>query len=190
MRSALRYLFAALLMGCIFIIGCENDYETVQHLGDKKTAVEQAKSVESYLSQNGKVKARLTAPYMLRYLTDSTYIEFPRSLHVDFFNDSSLAVQSTLDALYGKYHEWEKKVFLRDSVVAINKMTGDTLRAPELWWDQRTEKIYTDKPVRIFTRDKVIYGQYGLVAAQDFSEYVINDANARFFNLSTDSLPH
>src|SRR5689334_17219586 len=189
MRSASPYLYAVLLLGCIFIFGCENDYETVQHLGDKKTAVEEAKKVESYLSQNGKTKAKLTAPYMLRYLTDSTYIEFPRSLHVDFF-DSTLAVQSTLDALYGKYHEWEKKVFLRDTVIAINKTTGDTLRAPELWWDQRTEKIYTDKPVRIFTKDKVIYGQYGLVASQDFSEYVINDANARFFNFKDSLFSH
>jgi LPS export ABC transporter protein LptC len=186
MRWASRYFYAAFLMGCIFIFGCENDYETVQHLGDKKTAIEEAKMVESYLSQNGKVKAKLTAPYMLRYLTDSTYIEFPRSLHVDFFNDS-LAVESQLDALYGKYHEWEKKVFLRDSVVVINKMTGDTLRSPELWWDQRTEKIYTDKPVEIHTRDKIIHGQYGLVASQDFSEYVINNASGKLMNVK-DSL--
>ena len=187
MKLVSPYFYAALLMGCIFIFGCENDYETVQHLGDKKTAVETAKTVESYLSQNGKVKARLSAPYMLRYLlTDSAFVEFPRSLHVDFYNDS-LAVGSQLDALYGKYHEWEKKVYLRDSVVAINKMTGDTLHAPELWWDQRTEKIYTDKPVDIHTKDKVIHGDYGLVAAQDFSEYVINQARGRFLNVK-DSL--
>jgi LPS export ABC transporter protein LptC len=159
----------------------------VQHLGDKKTAVEEAKTVESYLSQNGKVKAKLTAPYMLRYLTDSTYVEFPHSLHVDFYNDS-LAVESQLDALYGKYREWEKKVYLRDSVVVINKMTGDTLRSPELWWDQRTEKIYTDKPVRIHTRDKVIFGEHGLIASQDFTEYVINQAQGQL-TVPKDSFP-
>jgi len=186
MKSVTTYLCAVLILGCIFFSSCENDYNEVQHLGDKKTAVEEAKIVESYLSQNGKVKAKLTAPYMLRYLTDSTYVEFPRSLHVDFYNDT-LAVESQLDALYGKYHEWEKKVYLRDSVVVINKMTGDTLRSPELWWDQRTEKIYTDKPVRIHTRDKIIYGAYGLVASQDFSEYVINQASGKLLNVK-DSL--
>src|SRR5881392_1317374 len=178
MRWASRYFYAAFLMGCIFIFCCENDYETVQHLGEKKTAVEEAKMIESYLSQGGKIKAKLTAPFMLRYLTDSTYVEFPHSLHVDFYNDT-LAVESQLDALYGKYREWEKKVYLRDSVVVINKMSGDTLRSPDLWWDQQTEKIYTDKPVRIYTRDKIIFGQYGLVANQDFTEYVINQATGR-----------
>ena len=187
MKPSAIYLGAVLLVGCIFIYSCENDYQTVVHLGDKKTAVEEAKKVESFLSQDGKVKAKLTAPYMLRYLTDSTYVEFPRSLHVDFYNDT-LAVQSQLDALYGKYHEWEKKVFLRDSVVVINKFTGDTLRSPELWWDQRTEKIYTDKPVRIHTRDKIIFGEYGLVASQDFSEYVINQAKGQL-TVPKDSFP-
>jgi LPS export ABC transporter protein LptC len=187
MKCAATYYYAALIMSCIFICSCENDYDTVQKLNEKKTAVEEAKTVESYLSQDGKVKAKLTAPYMLRYLTDSTYVEFPHSLHVDFYNDT-LAVESQLDALYGKYHEWEKKVYLRDSVVVINKLTGDTLRAPELWWDQRTEKIYTDKPVRIHTRDKIIFGEYGMVASQDFSEYVINQAKGKM-NVPKDSFP-
>jgi hypothetical protein len=67
-------------------------------------------------------------------------------------------------------------------------MTGDTLRSPDLWWDQKTEKIYTDKPVRIHTRDKIIFGQFGLVAAQDFSEYVINQAKGEF-TVPKDSFP-
>jgi LPS export ABC transporter protein LptC len=187
MRLQAIYYYAALLAGCIFICSCENDPEAIKRLTDKKTAVEEARTVESYLSQGGKVKAKLTSPFMLRYLTDSAYVEFPHSLHVDFYNDT-LAVESQLDALYGKYREKEKKVFLRDSVVVINKMTGDTLRSPELWWDQNTEKIYTDKPVRIHTRDKVIFGQYGMTASQDFSEYVINNARGTLMKVK-DSFP-
>jgi len=182
-----KYHYAALLTGCFFMCSCENDINVIKKLNDKKTAIEEAKNIESYLSQAGKVKAKLTAPFMLRYLTDSTYVEFPHSLHVDFYNDT-LAVESQLDALYGKYREWEKKVFLRDSVVVINKINGDTLRCPELWWDQQTEKIYTDKPVRIHTKDKIIFGQYGLVASQDFSEYVINQAAGQL-KVPKDSFP-
>jgi LPS export ABC transporter protein LptC len=182
-----KYFHAALLMGCIFVSACENDMNVIKKLADKKTAIEEAKNIESYLSQGGKIKAKLTAPFMLRYLTDSTYVEFPHSLHVDFYNDT-LAIESQLDALYGKYREWEKKVYLRDSVVVINKMSGDTLRSPELWWDQQSEKIYTDKPVRIYTHDKIIFGQYGLVANQDFTEYVVNQATGKL-SVPKDSFP-
>jgi len=175
--SSFFKLMAALCTGCFFIAGCENDQKLIDALTTDKVLVEEAKNVEAYLSQESFVKARLRSPLMLRYenLKDTTYSEFPNTLHVDFF-DSTAKIQSWLDAKYGKYFESQNKVYLRDSVVAIN-INGDTLKTPELWWDQQTQKIYTDKPVQIHTRDKVIFGQYGLVANQDFSEYVINDAS-------------
>src|ERR1700742_4348055 len=60
---------------------------------------EEAYNIESLLSEPGKdsatgklkagVKGKLTAPYMLRYQrTDSPYAEFPRTLHVDFYNEA------------------------------------------------------------------------------------------------------
>ena len=59
-----------------------------------------------------------------------------------------------------------------DSVVVINIRQGDTLRTDELWWDQNAEEFHTDRNVRIFQKDKTIYGK-GLRAAQDFSWYDI-----------------
>jgi LPS export ABC transporter protein LptC len=57
-------------------------------------------------------------------------------------------------------------------VVVINILKGDTLRTNELWWDQNEQKFYTDKPVRIYQKDKTIFGT-GLRADQDFSSYDI-----------------
>jgi LPS export ABC transporter protein LptC len=173
MRTSLRYTFsiAALLVSCFFILSCENDIQAVNDLLKKQIAVEEGVDVTSYMSQEGVMKAKLRAPFMLRHQSDSPYVEFPRTLHVDFYNDS-VKVESTLDALYARYREYESKVFLKDSVVVINILKGDTLRTNELWWDQNTEQFYTDKPVRIYQRDKTIFGT-GLRAAQDFSSYDI-----------------
>ena len=167
----------AACIGCLFLFSCENDVDEVDSQFKKKIAVEEAINVDAYLSGEGKMKARLTAPYMLRYqggqagLVDSPYIEFPRTLHVDFFDDSTW-IESTLDALYAKSNEYEKKVFLRDSVVVINKFRGDTLRTNELWWDQGKETFYTDKPVQINQKTKIIYG-IGMTSKQDFTEWSI-----------------
>jgi LPS export ABC transporter protein LptC len=78
-----------------------------------------------------------------------------------------------MDALYGKYYQAQDKVFLRDSVVVKNIVKGDTLRCKELWWDQHTEKFYTDKEVRIYTPDKILHG-IGMEADQNFRWYTIN----------------
>jgi len=163
---------AALLISCLFVSSCENDIKEVDNLLKKQTGVEEAIDVTSYMSQQGLVKAKLRSPFMLRFLqSDSPYVEFPRTLHVDFYDDST-KIESTVDALYARYREYENKVLLRDSVVVINIEKGDTLRTNELWWDQNTEEFYTDKPVRIYQRDKTIFGK-GLKAKQDFSEYNI-----------------
>jgi LPS export ABC transporter protein LptC len=173
MKRLVRYAMipAALLISCLFILSCENDIKEVNDLLKKQTGVEEGKDVTSYLSQEGHVKAKLRSPYMLRYQSDSPYVEFPRSVHVDIFNDST-KTESTVDALFARYREYESKVFLKDSVVVINIEKGDTLKTNELWWDQNTQEFYTDKPVRIYQKDKTIFG-HGLKAKQDFSSYDI-----------------
>ena len=166
-----KYFFlAAFSLGCFFISSCENDERKIDELLKKKVAIEEGNQIEGYMSQDSKMKARLTAPYMIRSQDDSAFMEFPKTLHVDFFNDST-QVESILDAHYAKYFVNERKIFLRDSVVVINKLNGDTLRAPELWWNQNTQEFTTDKPVRVYQRDKTIFGKFGLKARQDFSAY-------------------
>lgn len=175
--TSISYYFfaAALLMGCFFVFtSCENDQAEVDQLFKKKAAVEEAKTVESFLSQSGKVKAKLTSPYMLRVQADvqvdSPYMEFPRTLHVDFYDDSSV-IESTLDARYAKYVELDRKVLLRDSVLVQSIKNGDTLRTQELWWDQDKQEFYTDKPAHVYQRDKIIFAKNGMRAAQNLTSY-------------------
>jgi LPS export ABC transporter protein LptC len=171
------YVVAALLLGCFFVMAaCENNQEEVDQLFKKKIAVEEANQVVSYLSQSGKVKAKLTSPYMLRYQADSPYIEFPRTLHVDFYDDST-RVESTVDARYAKYVEFDHKVLLRDSVLVISLRNGDTLRTQELWWDQDKQQFYTSKPSHVYQRDKIIFAKNGLRASQDLTSYTFYDAS-------------
>ncbi|HEY4111502.1 LPS export ABC transporter periplasmic protein LptC [Puia sp.] len=149
--------------------------------GPHKVVPEEVDTLSSMMSEpvmgpdgklTAKVKGKLTAPYMLRYqLADSPYAEFPRSLHVDFYNDT-LKTESQLDARYGKYLQNQDKVYLRDSVVVKNIAKGDTLRCKHLWWDQHTERFYTDDSVRIYTPDKILYGT-GMEADQNFRWYTI-----------------
>jgi LPS export ABC transporter protein LptC len=167
-----NFLFqAAILYSCLFVYGCENDPNVVNAWNENKIMVEEAKEVVSLFSQEGRLKAKLTAPLMLRYQTDTVYIEFPKTLHVNFF-DSTGKLESMLDARYGKYFESMNKVFLKDSVVVSN-IKGDTLRTPELWWDQATHKFHTEKLVRLKTVDKQIYGGKGMEAEQDLSRWSI-----------------
>jgi LPS export ABC transporter protein LptC len=166
------FFIAAALTGCFFLFGCENSDESVKAWTGNKAMVEEARKVESYLSQDGKMKAKLTAPIMLRAV-DSQYVEFPQTLHCDFFNDST-RVETWLDCKYGKYFESLNKVYLRDSVVVIN-IKGDTLKAPDLWWDQALKIFYTEKFATYHGINKNIYGGKGLTATQDLGSIIFNE---------------
>lgn len=170
------FSIAALLLGCFFVLpSCENDEKELDLYYKKKTGVEEGKQVESYLSQEGKVKAKLTSPYMLRYQADSPYIEFPRTLHVDFY-DSLSNIESTVDAKYAKYVEFDRKVLLRDSVKVISLKNGDRLETKQLWWDQNLQEFYTSDTAYIYQTDKTIIAQKGLRAKQNLTSYTFLDA--------------
>lgn len=156
---------AAFILSCCFVCSCENTQEDIDRLTKKVTMQEEAINVESYISQEGRMKARLKAPLMLRVMDDTQYVEFPRSLHVDFYDDST-RIETFLDSKYGKYFEKLNKVYLKDSVVVIT-LKGDTLRCHDLWWDQNKEMFYTDSVATYRSPGNDITGGKGMEATQD-----------------------
>jgi hypothetical protein len=160
-------ILAALLTGCFFLCACENDVKKVDDWTKRVIMKEEVINVNSQLSQDGKIRAVLKSPLMWRVYADTVYVEFPKTLHCDFYNDSTKTIETFLDCKYGKYLETHNKVFLKDSVVVIG-IKGDTLRTPELWWDQNAKLFYTDKPSEYVAKDRKLYPQYGIEATQDF----------------------
>ncbi|HEX6915632.1 MAG TPA: LPS export ABC transporter periplasmic protein LptC [Chitinophagaceae bacterium] len=159
----------------------------VEKFARKDIGVEEGKQIESLLSNGGVLKARLTAPVFLRYQTQVPRIEFPKTLHVDFY-DSTRNIESQLFAKYGEYKENENKVYLRDSVVIFN-IKGDTLFTDELFWDQNTQLFFTDKPVVISQtkpQRQKIYG-IGLSADQNLSWFTIKNLQPPSFTEVPDS---
>jgi LPS export ABC transporter protein LptC len=168
------------------LTSCGNTEVELKEYNSKSLGVEEIKNADINYTLGGKAKAKLLSPLMLRVQEASPYVEFPKKLHVDFFNETG-TIDSRLDAMYGKYLEQESKVFLKDSVKVVN-IKGDTLYCDELWWDRNRKgnEFYTELPVRIRTKTQIING-IGMEARQDFKGYVIkkvtgiiNVANSEF----------
>jgi hypothetical protein len=163
-------LFFIVLTFCLFT-SCENDIKTVASFSQKKVGVEEGYNIKSFMSTAGKVKAKLTAPYMLRQPLDSSKTEFPKSLNVIFY-DSILKPESFLFAKYGKHLEYNNTVLLKDSIVMYN-VKKDTLWCNDLLWNQNTGMFTTDKPV-VFSQDNAGIRQKifarGLESDQNFKK--------------------
>lgn len=166
-----KYPRAAILLvlSCsLLLFACENDQQEIDKWTKDIKLPEIGKFIDGTLSQNGIVKAKLKAPSMIRLdgnTSDSVFTEFPKTLHVDFYNDS-IKRESWLDAKYGKYYNTQNKIYLRDSVVIIN-VRGDTLWCHDMWWDQNTKMFFTDTVATYKSFGKNITGQHGMKATQD-----------------------
>lgn len=169
-RNHIFFITAVLITICFFLFSCENSLEDINKISSRRIGVEEAKGVKILYTIGDKTNAKITAPLMLRHQEAVPYIEFTKNIHADFFDDS-LHVTSTMDAHYAKYLESESKVFLKDSVVIMNRK-GDTLYCTELYWDRKRvgHEFYTDKPVRIRTPTHQLVGD-GLDAPQDFHDW-------------------
>ncbi len=166
-------IIAAVYTGCIFLYSCENSEADIKKFNKNELGKDVATNVVTRYSIGGKKKAILTSPLMYNVRDTVSYIEFPNTLHVDFYNDNGDTIESRLDAKYARYKESQSIVFLKDSVRVLNTL-GDTLYCNELYWDRNRKgtEFYTDKPVRIRRKLEIIDGN-GMDARQDFKEWHI-----------------
>jgi LPS export ABC transporter protein LptC len=180
---------AAFIWGCIFLCACENSAKEIDELTKKKLGVEEAVKVNINYTLGGKTKAILQSPLMLRVQDTLPYVEFPKKIHVDFYNDST-KVESILDAKYAKYTESQSKILLRDSVRFIGLTNGDTLYCDELYWDRSrtTYQFYTDKPVQIRTKMQIQNG-IGFECSQDFKDKVLYKVTNSFIKVPSTQFP-
>ncbi|MEO6229602.1 MAG: LPS export ABC transporter periplasmic protein LptC [Ferruginibacter sp.] len=180
---------AAFSMGCFFLCSCENSIKDIKALDEKAKGVEIAKEVNIKYSVGGHQKADLYGPIMYRVQDTVPYVEFPKTIHVDFYDDKENK-ESILDAKYAKYIETQSKILLRDSVRFIGLKNGDTLYCNELYWDRNRPvyQFYTDKPVQIRTKTQIIDG-IGFETSQDFKEKLIKQVTNSILKVPTSEFP-
>jgi LPS export ABC transporter protein LptC len=174
----MKQILAASLFGVLFFSSCVNDPEDVREFISRfDTQVERAEEVEILYSDSAKVRVRIVGATMLTYLDRSNpRQEFPDGVVVDFFGPDE-TVTSKLSAKYAVRYENKGEVHVRDSVVWLS-VDDKKLETEELIWDERKEKIYTQKFVVITRPDEIIYG-HGFETNQDFSYTKINAIEGR-----------
>lgn len=176
------FSFLLILFSCICFTSCENDIGEVNSItsaNEKKLPAESGKNVEIMYSDSARVRAKLTAVQLDRYVGTKTYMVMPKGMEVIFYNEKQ-EEQTKLTANYGIGFDNGKgmeHMEAKGNVIVINEK-GDKLNTEHLIWNALTEKIYTNEFVKITTKDEVIWGD-GLEANQDFSEYEIKNVKGQ-----------
>jgi LPS export ABC transporter protein LptC len=184
MKFFKTFLGIQILLPAFFfcITACENNIAVVNSITsatEKELPIESGKNVEIIYSDSAIVRAKLIAPELNRYAGKKPYSEMPKGMNVIFY-DKNRNVQSKLTANYGIGFDagnGMERMEANGNVIVINDK-GEQLNTEHLTWNAVTKKIYTDKFVKITTKDEIIWGD-GLEANQDFSQYQIKNVKGQ-----------
>ena len=128
-------------------------------------------SVSTLISDSGITRYRIDAPQWCFYdKTEPPYQEFPQGIYLEQF-DPQLTVQASLKADYAHYNETQQLWTLRGNVHALNRK-GEQFDTPEMFWDQKTHRVYSDTTIHI-TRETSIISGIGFDSNEEMSKYTI-----------------
>lgn len=177
MTQPLNILKLLVLPGVFCLMACENDIEKITTLTNHSMPEVSGKKVEVIYSDSARVKVQLNANEILQFAkAERPYVEFPKGIVVKFFNDT-LGIESELSADYAKYFTEDKVWEARGNVIANKIISGEKLNTEELFWDEKTDRIYSNSFSRIERKDMIYYGQKGFETNQKFSPLRLKSSN-------------
>jgi len=128
-----------------------------------------AKNIHTIFSDSARPKIDLAAPVQEEYISGNR--TFPKGIAIWFYNDKGQK-ETRLTANRAYYDKATEIYTGRGNVIVENMTKNERLKTEELKWSRFDRRVYTDKFVRIETKEETLLGQ-GLTAAQDFSTYKI-----------------
>jgi len=165
LRAGLSFLLLCALGAC------RNDLNEIKALdSDKEMPVSTTSNVEMIYTDSSILRARIRAKLRETYMTEPSYISFPKGIKVEFYNENG-KVSSRLSAGNAISYN-EKEVMEARNNVTVTNDKGEKLNTEHLIWDRKANRIYSDVFTTITSPDKVIYGE-GFESEGDFSKYRI-----------------
>lgn len=146
---------------------CKNNFKEVQKIGiSENEPIGIAEHINLKYTDSGKVQANLISDKMLDYSNrDFSFSEFPQGIILHLFNDSNQ--KSTIVSDYAIVYDKTNMIDLQGDVV-LTTHDGKKLNAEQLYFDQKKEWLFTNKPVKFADNDQIINGN-GFDSNMDFT---------------------
>ena len=174
-------MVAALFTGAAMLFfGCEGEVEKISAFNSTENLpVVYAENFETTFIDSFKIQSYMKAPILQKFESESqSFLEFPKGVTLIKYDMKGNEI-SRIEADYARNYEKEKKWEAKNNVVAVNQQ-GDTLKTEFLVWEENTEKIYSDKSVKIIRPDQIITG-VGFEADQNLQNWKIKDPKGTIY---------
>ena len=171
--------FLAAVMFVLFPACSGNDKKLAEAIAENDTLPSmKSLGVTTLISDSGITRYKIVAEeWLIHDKKNPPYWAFEKGVYLEKF-DTLFRVDASIKADTAYYHE-KKKLWELKGHVQILSQRGDKFQTDLLFWDEKKEKVYSDKFIQIEQEDKVIKG-YGFESNQDLSEYEIKNTTGIF----------
>lgn len=180
-KSGLRALpaaVAALFVCASLTVGCspEEKRYVPNSLGGELTPTMATTDVTTLISDSGYTRYKITTPNWLMFEDASEpFWKFPVGLELEQY-DADMNPESNVICDSATYFSRMRLWRLDGNVVMVNTLR-DSFLTQQLFWDQNSQKIYSDSFIHIVRSDRIIEG-YGFESTQNMMEYTVHKPTA------------
>ncbi len=171
-------MVAPLVGGAILLFSCSGK-KAGQEINVETLITQQSDSLTMLYSKNGVKEYRFWTPLMERYeFARDPYMEFRYGINIITF-DSLGRDNSRLRADYAIFYEKRELWETRGNVVGTSA-DGRQLFTQQLFWDQRTDKVYSNVDCRIVDGSDTFVGE-GFESDSEFNDWVFRESEGRMW---------
>ncbi len=179
-NKGITTLFMMVVMLLLFTVSCGGDKKEIVAVAfDPETSYTlKTTDVSTLISDSGITRYRIKAKEWLVFdKAAEPFWYFPEGFYFEkfdtLFNTEASVIADTV------YNFHKKGLWKLIGNVKIESLEGKKFETSLLYWDQKEEKIYSDKFIRIEEEDKVITG-YGFESNQNMTDYQIFNSAGQF----------
>lgn len=168
------------VMLLLLTLACSGEHkEVVEVTFDPETTYTmKTTGVISLISDSGVTRYRANAKEWLVYgKAKEPYWYFPEGIYVEKF-DSLFHTEASIVADTAYYYD-KRGLFRFVGQVEVKSLQGEHFETEELFWNQKEDKVYSDRFIRIEQEDKIITG-VGFEANQNMTRYTIRESRGVF----------
>ena len=164
----------------LFTVACSKEVkEVVDATYDpEKSYTMKATQVNTLISDSGITRYRIEAAEWIVFgKAKEPYWYFPEGIYVEKF-DTLFHSEASIKADTAYYFD-KKGLWHLIGNVEVESLQGEQFDTSELFWDQKKEKVYSDKYIRMQQKEQIITG-VGFESNQNMTRYKIFNSQGEF----------
>lgn len=165
----------------LFFTSCTGDTKevVVVEFDPENTYTMKSTDVLSLISDSGITRYSIKTKEWLSFdKAADPYWYFPEGIYVEEF-DSLFQTKASIEADTAYYFE-KKGLWKAIGNVKVLSLEGEDFQTDLLFWDQKQERVYSDKPIRIVKADGTVVTGVGFESNQDMTKYDIFQSTGVF----------